>query len=78
MIIQGDKKKVLSAILGSDGDAVAHTHDEDGADELHVICEEVIDAVHNKDAKALAEAIRAVFEHLDSEPHVEGPHLKDE
>jgi hypothetical protein len=40
--------------------------------------EDLIRAVHAKDAKAVASALRAAFEIVDSEAHVEGEHIDDE
>lgn len=36
---------------------------------------DMIVALHSKDSKALAMAIKAAFEICDSEPHVEGEHV---
>lgn len=40
--------------------------------------EDLISAVHMKDAVAVADALRAAFDICDSEPHVEGEHLNDD
>lgn len=45
---------------------------------LQAAAQDLIDAVHAKDAERTASAIRAAFEILDAEPHVEGPHLSEE
>jgi len=44
---------------------------------LRQCAKELIDAVHTKDEAAVARAIRAAFEILDSEPHEEGPHTNE-
>lgn len=52
---------------------------DEGAEEfdsLESAAEDLINAVHAKDVKAVAAALRAAFELSDSEPHVEGPHLE--
>jgi len=40
--------------------------------------EDLISAVHAKDAKGVADALKAAFEMADSEPHVEGPHIEED
>lgn len=52
---------------------------DEGADldMLEVAAQDLIDALHKKDAKALAAALRAAFELFDSEPHVEGKHTDE-
>lgn len=63
----GDKKKVVSAILGKGGESVAHMREDAGADTHHVISEELIDALHNKDAKGVSEALKASHAHLSAQ-----------
>lgn len=53
---------------------VTREHDDEDFDSIEVAAQDVIDAVHAKDVKALASALRAAFELCDSEPHEEGPH----
>lgn len=38
--------------------------------------QEILDAVHSKDAMRLADALKDMFNILDSEPHSEGPHIE--
>lgn len=45
---------------------------------LHMASEDLIRAVHSKDAAAVSEALKAAFEILDAQPHEEGPHTNDE
>lgn len=45
--------------------------DDSGID---ACAEDLIQAIHARDVKAAAEAIKAAFEILDSEPHEEGSH----
>jgi len=49
---------------------------EDKDASIHACAQDLIDAVHNKDVKGVAEAMRSAFEILDSQPHEEGPHEK--
>lgn len=46
-------------------------------DTLESAGQDLIDAIHSKDVKSVAAALRAAFELLDSEPHFEGPHTGD-
>lgn len=43
---------------------------------IEACAQDLISAVHAKDASAAASAIRAAFEMLESEPHEEGPHVE--
>lgn len=48
---------------------------DDGADAydpVHSAAEDLISAIHSKDVSAVAEALKAAFALLDSEPHDEG------
>ena len=54
-------------------ETVTREHDED-FDSLEVAAEDLMNAVHSKNAKAVASALRAAFELMDSEPHQEGEH----
>lgn len=49
---------------------------DDGAefDSLESAAEDLISAIHSKDIKAVASALRAAFDLMESEPHTEGPH----
>lgn len=48
--------------------------DKDAA--IHSAAQDLINAVHSKDPKATADALRSAFEICDSEPHEEGPHVE--
>lgn len=48
------------------------------APELLACCEELIKAIHDKDATSAAKAFMACFEHCEQEPHEEGPHVEEE
>lgn len=75
--MMGDKRKAVTAILGPASPGVGAKGDDSGPDDLEVLAEELIDAFHSKDAALVAAGLRAVFDKLDSEPHVEGPHIED-
>jgi hypothetical protein len=51
---------------------------EEAYDSMHAAAQDLINAVHSKDVKAVAEALRAAFELADSGPHSEGPHTDEE
>lgn len=52
------------------------TSDEDkDYDFLEDVCMDFIHAIHAKDPSAAADAIKAIFNLLDSQPHEEGPHV---
>jgi hypothetical protein len=72
MIMMGDKKKMLTAILGP------HKEVEEmpSVDEMETIMQEFIECVHGKDAQGAAAAFKAACALCDSEPHVEGEHLE--
>lgn len=58
-------------------EAIKRSSDEEVPfDVLETAAEDLIAAIHSKDTKAVAAAIRAAFELLDEEPHVEGPHIE--
>lgn len=46
-------------------------------DGLELAAEDMLRAHVANDKKALATALRAAFQILDSEPHVEGPHTEE-
>lgn len=52
------------------------TQEDSGSDSygLESCADELIKAVHSKDIKATAQALKDAFYLLDSEPHDEGPH----
>ncbi len=45
---------------------------------LEMAAEDLLRAHASNDKKAVAAALRAAFQILDSEPHVEGPHEEDQ
>lgn len=56
----------------------AAVEEEKSSDPIESCAREMIDAFKLDDHKALAAALRAAFEILDSEPHEEGPHIEME
>lgn len=48
--------------------------ESDSFDSLEVAAQDLCDAIHSRNYKAVAEALRAAFELCESEPHEEGPH----
>lgn len=52
----------------------ADSHDPDG---LHVAATDLIQAIKSNDIKGVAEALRAAFTLVDSEPHQEGEHTDE-
>jgi len=49
-------------------------NEDEQYDVMEAAAEDLMNAIHAKDVKAIAEALRAAFELADSEPHMEGPH----
>jgi hypothetical protein len=66
----------------SPGIAVVERKPDEGKEDpdagLHACAQDLINAIHSKDMKAVAAALKAAFELLDSAPHEEGPHLESE
>lgn len=63
---------------GSASAPVSQQRKPDEAEEYDVLesaAEDLCHALERKDYKAIAAAIRAAFELLDSQPHSEGPHV---
>lgn len=57
-----------------DGDKKELYQEGDEHAGLEACAEDIINAISNKDAKALASALKAAFEVCDAQPHEEGPH----
>lgn len=58
-----------------DGEIVKESEEQD---EIQMIAEEMIQAIEKKDAKKLAEALRASFQMMELEPHEEIEHEEQE
>jgi len=63
-----DRKKSLTQIMGPRED-----EQKEAPNEVHTLAQEVINAVHSKDAGVLASALHALFMHFESLPHEEYP-----
>lgn len=56
-------------------EAIKRDHDDGYEyDMLESAAEDLISAVHSKDIKSVASALKAAFEICDAQPHEEGPH----
>jgi len=55
-------------------ETIKRESDESEYDMLEAAAEDLMHAVHSKDIKMIAQALRAAFEICDSQPHEEGPH----
>lgn len=76
MIMMGDRKKLVAGILGPPPEAKHEAKDE-GPEALQAIAQELIDAVHAKDADGVAQAFEAAFLELESRPHPEAGEMMD-
>lgn len=69
--LKGNKEGSVS----TDADPIKRKSDSgEEYDSLESAAEELISAVHAKDAKAVCSALRSAFQLCDLEPHEEGPH----
>lgn len=65
-------QKEASGGDGSEQAPIKRKPDEEGEfDSLEVAAEEILFAIEKKDSKALATALRAAFDMLESQPHEE-------
>lgn len=74
-------KKSKEASVSAPAETIVRESDKEEQLEhepLDIIAEELISAVHKKDAKLVADCLHAAFEILDSLPHVEGEHVSEE
>jgi hypothetical protein len=53
------------------------TSEKDHSDYLEICAEELHEAMKSGNIKGIADSLRAAFEILDSEPHVEGEHIDE-
>lgn len=57
-------------------DSIKREPDEEPEfDSLESAAEDLCNAVHSKDYKGAAAALRAAFDLMESQPHQEGPHI---
>lgn len=52
------------------------SENDESDQDLKACAMDLIKAVHARDAKGVAEALRAAFQVADAEPHEEGPHVE--
>lgn len=72
-------KKITSVLVGKknpDSSLELEASEEMDAGIMSA-AEDLIRAVHSKDAKAVAGALQSAFEMMDAMPHEEGPHLDE-
>jgi hypothetical protein len=53
------------------------TKEENPDDGIEACAQDLTNAIHAHDIKAVAAALKSAFELLDSEPHSEGPHTNE-
>ncbi len=70
-MIMGDKKKVLTAILGEHKEIK-----EPEVNALETIAGELIECIHAHDVAGVVEAFKALFAECEMSPHEEGPHIE--
>lgn len=70
------KKRPSAGVIVSTrpADETKQAESESYDSDLELCAQDLINAVHNKDKKAVAEALRAAHEVCDTEPHAEGEH----
>lgn len=51
---------------------------DEAKDPIEECTEDLIKAVHSRDVKQAAKALKDVFEKLDKMPHEEGPHIEQD
>lgn len=83
-MIIGDGKKHASAILASikpDKGEMSEDmpeHEDGDMAGLEACAQDMMDAIIKRDSKALAMAMKDMFDMLDSMPHEEGPHTEED
>ena len=66
-------KHSQDASVSMPSDTITRKPDEEKEYDVFEACaEDLINAIHSKDVKGVAEALKAAFELADSEPHYEG------
>jgi hypothetical protein len=68
------KKQEASVVMPSESIRRTPDHEEE-YDHVEAAAEDLYHAVKSGHIKGIAEALRAAFDILDSEPHHEGPHI---
>ena len=68
----------LKKEVGATGPVESITRESDDGEDYDMLesaAEDLISAVHSKNVKAVASALKAAFEMMESEPHEEGEHV---
>jgi hypothetical protein len=65
------------------GIAVEYRKPDEGKEEsehnhLEQCAQDLIEAVHSKDKKAVLNSLKDIFNELDAIPHIEGEHIEEE
>jgi hypothetical protein len=74
------KKRQVGVIVESrkpDGDVKEQSQESEENQGLEACAQDLLSAIERKDARALANAIKAAFEICESYPHEEGEHSED-
>lgn len=73
-------KKLNEASVSAPPETLRREPDKESEDYdgLKSCAQELIDAISAGDVESAAIALRSAFQLLDSEPHVEGPHIKED
>ena len=74
-------KKLASVIIATrkpDGTVMPKHEETEHEDGIMSVAEDLISAVHMKDASMVATALKAAFEIMEEAPHEEGPHINEE
>lgn len=69
-------KNNKEASMSEDADPIKRKSDDgEDFDGLAMAAQDLCDAIHAKDTKAVAQALKAAFQICDMEPHEEGEHV---
>lgn len=72
--VAGLSIKIRAPDKAEDSEISEESDEKDTA--IHACAQDLINAVHSRDVKSAAEAIRSAFEILESMPHEEGEHTE--
>lgn len=74
------KPKMQTGIIFKERKAeggISEAQDDDSM-AMEACADDMIRAIHSKDSKMLAKAMKAAFDIMEASPHEEGPHLNEE
>lgn len=74
MIMMGDRKKHIQAILGPSSLEEEGPKEPDNSAELHAIAHDIVEALHARNVPDVVDGLKAFFYACDAEPHEEGEH----